>query len=809
MADPSLIGTIPNDYSHYSPLDTDKKEIRLLHILPAASNNDMLVVAVVHTKLADCPEYRALSYCWGSLEETRIITALFQNEGYVNSTCKDDSLCASDSFFHSGFNSGNGATRARFNITTNLHAALSSFHTSNSIGFIWVDMLCINQGDVNERSGQVGIMKSVYATADSVIVWLGDGEELHSALFAADNYELALFSLALRGAGWNPAIKLNKFIIEEYVKRMQREEIPQLSPNGSAHSSPFVQFLSKYRSRMRPVLNQEENKDENEREPDAEIDEINRESIESFLLWLHLPFKFLIDDTSLKDPFMTYFTNIMDHQSVVWQWLEFSIAAHLKVITHDRLLQPPQSVIRRMSTISSNEWFRRAWVLQEVANKSNVSIRVSTDEIDWVVFLSLLTVILEVITTCVIWNHYIVPSEKILPPIWIDISGPDSKAIPIMRIFRNMTDFSTTDPRDMVLATYHLASDIPTESFKPDYTLSIAETYSRFTIWIIRTTQSLEIMWVMNPGIQSKEVPSWVPCYNLRIPIGNNMSWVYEKSQASGESKVVMRPATHSVVLHIGGFRMATVAVLIDAKTINDLYYSIFRCENERHSATLPDFDILEIWHCVKYIYRAKGFERLPVTECLESTREPKFTPANFLRAFLQSVPINLTRITGLWARYDPDFAMLDSAIWYQEKMLRSIREERVIPNPEVDKEVQRILLNNRAFFFTENGELGQCPDGTQCGDIIVALYGSNFPFVLRPRPFPPGTSLAEQLRQGQKYQLVGACYLDGAMQGEKMNSPHWNDPLYSDPLDPDPCFGSGREFHRKGVYRTEFFHIE
>ncbi|KAH8672601.1 heterokaryon incompatibility protein-domain-containing protein, partial [Tricladium varicosporioides] len=144
MTDLSPIRTIPNNYTHYSPLDSTRKEIRLLHILPADSDDGPLVVALVRTTLADCPEYRALSYCWGNLEDTKTVRT----------------------------------AHANFEITSNLYAALKSFRRSwEGIDFLWADMLCINQGDVEERSGQVGIMKSIYTIANSVSVWLGDDEE--------------------------------------------------------------------------------------------------------------------------------------------------------------------------------------------------------------------------------------------------------------------------------------------------------------------------------------------------------------------------------------------------------------------------------------------------------------------------------------------------------------------------------------------------------------------------------------------------------------------------------------------------------
>lgn len=38
---------------------------------------------------------------------------------------------------------------------------------------IWIDAVCINQQDLNERSNQVSFMTDIYELASSVVVWLG------------------------------------------------------------------------------------------------------------------------------------------------------------------------------------------------------------------------------------------------------------------------------------------------------------------------------------------------------------------------------------------------------------------------------------------------------------------------------------------------------------------------------------------------------------------------------------------------------------------------------------------------------------
>lgn len=42
---------------------------------------------------------------------------------------------------------------------------------------IWIDSICINQNDVDERTSQVGIMREIYAKCTEVIIWLGEAGE--------------------------------------------------------------------------------------------------------------------------------------------------------------------------------------------------------------------------------------------------------------------------------------------------------------------------------------------------------------------------------------------------------------------------------------------------------------------------------------------------------------------------------------------------------------------------------------------------------------------------------------------------------
>lgn len=140
----------------YSRLDSSRREIRLLRLL-AGSETDSIKSELFTTSL-DCPdEFEALSYVWGSTNDSRPITI---------------------------------GKEAKY-VTENLEMALRHLRHRDRSRTIWVDAVCINQGDVQERNLQVRQMGNIYSMASQVLVWLGSGENYSDAVktihkFAAD-----------------------------------------------------------------------------------------------------------------------------------------------------------------------------------------------------------------------------------------------------------------------------------------------------------------------------------------------------------------------------------------------------------------------------------------------------------------------------------------------------------------------------------------------------------------------------------------------------------------------------------------------
>jgi len=124
----------------YFPLSASQDEFRVVELFPASEFNAPIVCQLVLSSLRSPPEYEALSYAWGLPPFSASITL-------------NDSL--------------------DFTIGENLELALRYLRLPSKKRLLWVDALCINQGDRDERSQQVGRMRDVFQLCQAVLVYLG------------------------------------------------------------------------------------------------------------------------------------------------------------------------------------------------------------------------------------------------------------------------------------------------------------------------------------------------------------------------------------------------------------------------------------------------------------------------------------------------------------------------------------------------------------------------------------------------------------------------------------------------------------
>ncbi|KAI1169349.1 HET-domain-containing protein [Nemania serpens] len=127
----------------YEPLDRDQNGFRLLTVF-AGREEETLQSHLTHVTLGDpAVVYETISYCWGDSTVRDSITV----DDYV------------------------------VDVPASAVAALKCMREAEEPRIVWIDSICINQTDLDERAYQVGMMADIYRSAKGNLVYLGESDE--------------------------------------------------------------------------------------------------------------------------------------------------------------------------------------------------------------------------------------------------------------------------------------------------------------------------------------------------------------------------------------------------------------------------------------------------------------------------------------------------------------------------------------------------------------------------------------------------------------------------------------------------------
>ena len=127
-----------NNRHNYDQIDSDKIEIRVLQLHAGKCNDGIrgtLFRALCDANIA----YHALSYMWGDPQATSEIEI-------------DDNR--------------------HFRVTKNAESALRDLRHEHDDLNLWIDTICIDQHNIQERNRQVKLMRQIYQNALIVHIWL-------------------------------------------------------------------------------------------------------------------------------------------------------------------------------------------------------------------------------------------------------------------------------------------------------------------------------------------------------------------------------------------------------------------------------------------------------------------------------------------------------------------------------------------------------------------------------------------------------------------------------------------------------------
>ncbi|KAF2994221.1 hypothetical protein E8E14_002358 [Neopestalotiopsis sp. 37M] len=404
-----------------------ENQIRLLSVT-ASDSAPHAIVLDLHQVALEGAKYTALSYTWGRPEPLRLDPSFDEGRTY-------ELQC------------GGGFVSVRQSLFDFLQQAKAFDHP---LPLLWIDALCINQEDLDERSKQVSLMSKIYTSAQHVWVWLGARDFTKGALH----------------------------ILDEFIPAVLRTHLESYRP------PPFQDV---------PWISYER----------------------------------LIEETVGSDSWSI--------------WSEFW----------------PEYV-----KILQRCWFSRGWTIQEVAREdlSSIVVFFGPRKYPWEELYKFIKLMNDLR-----WNrqfgkyldaderqafefagtrpfiHSIIHEE----PMLYEWTTPKQKwYAKVLETVKFLAKFSVSDERDKLFAYLGmLLQSAPhglDSAFTPDYSLSVEETYVKFTEVLVREMYSLDVLSLA--GIQEecehKNTPSWVPDYTK--PSALVSLALFQPKQNMGNQGVIM-----------------------------------------------------------------------------------------------------------------------------------------------------------------------------------------------------------------------------------------------------------------------------
>lgn len=210
-------------------------EIRIVEILPGRWD-DTVSCRLEHVRLrgVNDPQYVALSYAWGDAMDTvdimlnGIVHPVTRNLFTALRRLRHSSIeaCLQDGASEQSHGPINGALVDGSNT---VEAAQGSPSLSPSLQLklsrlrFWVDALCINQADTQEKARQIPRMREIYGYTMQVLAWLGENPiEDDSSLIRATDYHSRRAVSGLNGGFYGNKLRLHLLREEGCVQAVER-----------------------------------------------------------------------------------------------------------------------------------------------------------------------------------------------------------------------------------------------------------------------------------------------------------------------------------------------------------------------------------------------------------------------------------------------------------------------------------------------------------------------------------------------------------------------------------------------------------
>jgi hypothetical protein len=384
-------------------------------------------------------------------------------------------------------------------------------------------------------------------------------------------------------------------------------------------------------------------------------------------------------------------------------------------------------------------WFRRKWIIQEVAKATQIVIICGLQQMAW-----------GTLSDLIIWLsfHSLTFARYIL---FHPLANASMTNVAALLMFSDSSDmpsllpmtmgFTCSDHRDNIISLLGLASDVSDEDMAhlADYSLSPVDFFRRYAMWLLRKHQSIEFLdFGFDPiARQAIVIPSWLlyigvsheGLTNPLTPFGVN--YLFDAAKGSQPQASFLADGERLTILGkpLDEIKNLSSARTIEQKDMNNTVESA-RTVLQKGSLWFREAECIACQDCSSLT--SERFEDFWRTICLDRETDATRASSDFGTKFSEFLQV----IHGKWVAGEDEDIQQDSA-----NLLMRLAW------------VQSGLMGRR-FCVTSGERYGLVDAAAQVGDRICMFYGGRMPYIIRP------TGDGE-------YSFVGIAYLHGVMDGE------------------------------------------
>ncbi|KAK8128885.1 hypothetical protein PG984_009993 [Apiospora sp. TS-2023a] len=431
---------------------------------------------------------------------------------------------------------------------------------------------------------------------------------------------------------------------------------------------------------------------------------------------------------------------------------------------------------RGLINLLRRPYWQRMWMFQEIVLSREAVVHCGPSKISW----GSLKELDNISGDPKIWFEAQVRCDWILElrRALFDIShffvGKD-EARHFNNIIQPTRHLQCTDPRDKLFSLMGVCDTI---SVRADYSWPIRDVYTDFTRQILETDYDMSTLltagrWHPENGLQLN-LPSWVPDYrgthgvDIRYLAASHLR--HFSASSLKERNITLPPRIDSVsvehhsegimepqyLLVVRGILIDTVSAIMTLKQVQDTPQSLLRLVEPTGAVPRPSGED----DYAQALFRTMIFEDRTLHKSMFSTRGYNTGNDRYIR-----MALGFAHCLGLSDATDKsETSFLDSFLGLKigDRTLLQHYEHLLETDPgELQWHYREYLIRSNetseksasTFFVTNGNRIGKGPRDLTQGDCVAVIYGCRIPLVLRP--------------SGQYFQLVGPCYMHGAMFGE------------------------------------------